>query len=354
MYAQLVRSRRLARLATTGLLVLAAGLAAPAGTAAATTVPLGTYSATLPIQPFPTVANSADPSNYGFPVTFTNTSPFGYNLTLVQVTVPAGFAVTGTPTVSAAGWSASTSGSTVTASTSSPLGVPSGGSVRLSFNATAPATSATYTFSTAAQGIVASTGVAGDFTNSGADPRVEVHPYANVVTCAPSEICDTGQVGSPSGTQARIVTDTGAIQDVVGLSVDTPTDATCLGLTSPNGRSDQTSFQSIDTTRTLIQTIRVDKSVVNQAPNNGVGSIVVCHNTNNSPSRTTFVDSSGKSVTAGYLPSCSATGLPAGNPCVLHTSKSQAGDFLITVRAPGGDPTDIVGLPAVTRSFSGQ
>lgn len=343
------------RLAAVAVIALAAGVSAPIGVATAATVPLGTYSAALPIQPFPTVAGGEDPSGLGFPVTFTNTSPLGYNLTAVQVELPAGFTASGTPTVSATGWSASVNGSTVGASTSNLLGdgIPSGESVTLTFHATAPTSTGTRTLVTSAQGIVASTGVAGDFSNSGSDPKVEVHPYANVVTCAPSEICDTGEVGSSSHTQARIVTTTGTIQDYVALSVHTPTDPACLGLVRSNGRSDQVNFQSLDTTRTLTQTIRVDKSVVNLVPNNGVGSLVVCHNTNNSPSRTTFVDRTGATVTVGYLPGCSQNGLPAGNPCIVSISKNGAGDVFVTMRAPGGDPTDIVGLPTLTGAVNG-
>ena len=313
--------------------------------AAAVTVPLGTYTASLPVEPFYVVSSSVDPSQVGFPVTFKNTSPNGYFVSQVQATVPADF---GSPTgasVSAAGWTVSTSGHTVTASTSNPLGngVPAGGTVRLTFSATAPASSGTETISTAAAGIVASTGLAGDFTNSGSDPQVTTAPYANVVTCAPNVQCDTGVVGASSNTTARIVTTTGTIQDWLSIAVGPPTDAPCLALTSANGRSQQVSFTDIDTSRTLTQTLQIDKSVVNQLPNNGASKYGICYDT--ASTSKTFVDKNGAVTSAGFLPMCSASGLLPRQPCIVSITKTQAGDVIITFTAPGGDPYNIGGIP---------
>jgi hypothetical protein len=339
--------RSLARIGSVMAVALGATVATLTAPAAAATVPLGTYSAALPLSPYPTVASSTDPSQIGFPVTFTNTSPLGYSLSEVQVTLPAGFTSPTAAAVNASGWTVSISGSTVSASTSDPLGsgIPSSGTVKLSFNATAPAASGSYTFATAAQGIVASTGVVGDFTNSGSDPVVQVSPYANVVTCAPSQVCDTGTQGSAGDTQARIVTTTGSIQDVLGMSIDPPTDQSCLGKMLALGHSQQVTFQDLDTARTLTQTLRINKTVVNQVPNNGASKYAVCYNTTGSASHPTFVDRTGHAVSAGFLPSCSTSGLPAGNPCVQSVTKNGAGDVLITFTAPGGDPRNIAGIP---------
>src|SRR5207248_1663169 len=82
-----------------GLTCVAAGAAVLSTTAAtaAVNVPLGTYTATLPLNPYPTVSSSSDPSGIGFPITFTNTSTGdGYLLDHVQVTLPTGFNPTGT------------------------------------------------------------------------------------------------------------------------------------------------------------------------------------------------------------------------------------------------------------------
>lgn len=339
--------RRVARIAGIGVAALGVTFATVAPPAAAVTVPLGTYTASLPLNPFPTVASSTDPSQIGFPVTFKNTSPSGYSLSKVQITLPTGFSAPSAASVSAAGWTVSVSGNTVSASTSSPLsnGIPSGGSTVLSFKATAPAASGSYTFASAAQGIVASTGIAGDFTNSGSDPTVTVDPYANVVTCAPNEVCDTGTQGSSSNTQARIVTTTGTSRDYLGMSVDPATDQQCLGRMFADGHSQQVTFQDTDTSRTLTETIRVDKSVVNQVPNNGASKYAICWNTAGNHSHLTFVDRNGNTVTSGFLPMCSTPGLPADNPCIVSITKSQAGDVVITVRAPGGDPRNIAGIP---------
>lgn len=314
--------------------------------ASAVTVPLGTYTAALPLQPYPTVVSSTDPSNVGYPVTFTNTSPTGYLLSEVQVTLPAGFTNVGGATVSATGWSTSVNGNTVSASTASPLssGIPSGGTVRLSFNATSPATVGSYSFVTAAQGLVASTGVAGDFANSGTDPQVSVEPYANVVTCSPSQVCNTGTVGSSTDTQASIVTTTGANQDVLGISVAPPTDQSCLSRIQPNSHSQQVTFNDLDLSRTLTQTLSIAKAVVDQQPNNGAGNYVLCYDAAGNTNHTTFVDSGGQTVTVGFLPTCSTAGLPAGNPCIESITKTQGGDLLITFTAPGGDPSNIAGI----------
>jgi hypothetical protein len=338
------RATRIAGIGVAALGVTLATLQAPAG---AVTVPLGTYTASLPLSPYPTVAGSTDPSGIGFPVTFKNTSPNGYSLSEVQITLPAGFSAPSAATVSTSGWTVSVSGNTVSASTSNPLsnGIPAGSTTLLSFKSTAPTAAGSYTFVSAAQGIVASTGVAGDFTNSGSDPTVRVDPYANVVTCAPSEVCDTGTQGSSSDTQARIVTTTGTSQDVLGMSVDPASDQQCLGRMYANGHSQQVTFQDSDTSRTLTETIRLNKSVVNQVPNNGASKYSVCWNTAGNHSHLTFVDRNGNVVTSGFLPMCSTPGLPADNPCIVSITKNQAGDVVITIRTPGGDPSNIAGIP---------
>ncbi|MDQ1683300.1 MAG: hypothetical protein QOC82_37 [Frankiaceae bacterium] len=335
-------------IATAFAVLAAAGVAVvqmPAQ-AATVTVPLGTYTAALPLQPFPTVSSSTDPSGIGFPVTFTNTSAgAGYLLEHVQVTLPAGFTATGTPTVSAAGWSASVSGSTVSADATSPsTALTAGQSLVLSFSATAPAVllPATYTFATAASGIVGNTGVVSDFSNTGSDPQVSVAQYANVVTCAPNQQCDTGVLGNPGNTTARIVTTTGAIQDFLGLTIDQPQDAACLAMSQPSGRSQELTWADIDTSRTLTTTLQIHKSVVNATPNNGASGYGVCYDTG-SPAKT-FVDHNGHLTSVGWLPLCGTAGLVARQPCITSVHKTGAGDVVLTYTAPGGDPKSIGGI----------
>jgi len=314
--------------------------------AATVTVPLGTYTAALPLQPFPTVSSSTDPSGIGFPVTFTNTSAgAGYLLEHVQVTLAAGFTATGTPTVSSTGWSASVSGSTISADAASPsTALAAGQSLLLSFSATAPAVPlpTTYTFATNASGIIGTTGVVGDFSNTGADPQVSVAQYANVVSCAPSEQCDTGVLGNPGNTTARIVTTTGAIEDFLGLTIDQPQDAACLAISQPSGRSEELTWADIDTSRTLTTTLQIDKSVVNAAPNNGVSGYGVCYDTG-TPTKT-FVDHNGHLTSVGWLPLCGTAGLVARQPCITSVHKTGAGDVVLTYTSPGGDPKSIGGI----------
>ena len=334
--------------AASGVACLAAGgaLLATAPGATAASLPLGTYTAALPLSPYPTVSSSTDPSGIGFPVTFTNTSAGdGYLLDHVQVNLPAGFAGQGTPTVNVNGWTTSVSGNTISADAADPVlnGVAAGGTVLLSFAATAPVvlTPTTLTFGTSANGILGTNQIVGDFTNTGGDPQVSVAQYANVVTCAPSQQCDTGTIGSASNTTARIVTSTGSIQDFLGISVDTPTDAACLAASQANGRSQQVDFSDLDTSRTLTTTLRIDKSVVNAVPSNGVGGYGVCLDTGD-PTKV-FVDRAGRTTSAGFLPSCNASGLLPRQPCMRSISKSNAGDIAITYTTPGGDPHSIGG-----------
>lgn len=341
------RGHRTTRLV--GGLAIAGAVAASAVTlaglpATAASLPLGTYSATLPLSPYPTVSSSTDPSQIGFPVTFTNNSQgVGYLLDHVQVSLPAGFAAqAGTASVTASGWTASISGSTISADApSTTAGLTPGSSLVLSFNATAPTVPAptTFTFATAGSGLLGETGVIGDFSNTGSDPTVSVAKYANVVSCAPSQQCDTGTVGSAGNTSVRIVTTTGTIEDFLGALVDTPTDAGCLAITSPSGRSQQVTFADIDTSRTLTSTLRVDKSVVNAMPNNGVGTYGVCYNTEN-PAKV-FVDRNGATTSVGFLPKCDAANLLPRQPCITSISKNGQGDILITYTSPGGDPVSI-------------
>ena len=350
-HVQLRSTRQVRRVVAAGCLAgVAAGgaLVATAVSATAASLPLGTYTAALPLSPYPTVSSSTDPSGIGFPTTFTNTSSGdGYLLDHVQVNLPAGFSPQGTPTVDVAGWTASVSGNTVSADAGDPVlnGVPAGGSVHLSFAAAAPVVLAptTFTFGTSANGILGTNQIVGDFTNTGGDPQVAVAQYANVVTCSPSQQCDTGTVGSASNTTARIVTTTGSIQDFLGISVDTPTDATCAAISQANARSQQVTFGDIDTSRTLTVTLTVDKSVVNLVPNNGVGNYDVCYNTGD-PTKV-FVDHNGRTTSAGWLPGCGATGLIARQPCVRSVTKTNAGDIVVTYTAPGGDPANIAGYP---------
>jgi hypothetical protein len=351
-HAELRKTRRRARLI--GGVAVAGAVAASAITMAgipanAASVPLGTYSATLPLSPYPTVSSSADPSGIGFPVTFTNNSAggVGYLLDHVEVTVPTGFAPTsGSASVSASGWTASISGNTISADApSTTAGLPPGSSLVLRFSATAPTVPVptTFTFATAGSGLLGATGVIGDFGNTGSDPTVSVARYANVVSCSPSQHCDTGVVGSASDTTARIVTSTGAIEDFLGITVDKPTDASCLAISQANARSEQVTFADIDTSRTLTATLTIDKSVVNLVPNNGVGGYGVCYNTGD-PTKV-FVDHLGHTTSVGWLPDCGTPGLIARQPCITSRNKTQAGDILITYTAPGGDPANIAGYP---------
>ena len=327
---QVIRSAAISGLvlasATTGVLVPGAANAADA--------PLGTYTASLDFADKFVQVGSA----HTFDVTFTNTSGTTNYLLEKATASLSGFAVSSA--TASNGWSASVSDSTVTIQPGLLVnGLLDAQSVTVSITLTAPATGiGNHTFATTAAGVVGLSGALTDFDREGAAPAtVIVGDYAVVDTCNAGEACDTGYDGDPSHTEARAVSNASPTPDVVGLVINDD-EGGCTGKLKPEGKSKAVTVDSIAKDRTVTVTIQLDKSKVNEAAPNGVGQIVICHESDKP-----FVDASGNTVLAGYLPVCpSAT---AAGPCTYATTKTGAGDFLATIRQPGGDPKNVMGYP---------
>ena len=88
-----------------------------------------------------------------------------------------------------------------------------------------------------------------------------------------------------------------------------------------------------NSTTTKLMTGRIEKSVVQQTPNNGVGSYQVCFESDKP-----FTGRDGSSVPPGtpkLLPDCNAVAnVP---PCVQSITKTKAGDVIITILLPKDD-----------------
>jgi hypothetical protein len=101
---------------------------------------------------------------------------------------------------------------------------------------------------------------------------------------------------------------------------------------------------SVDSTsaETKVLTITIDKTVVKATPNNGVNSYQVCHQADH-----TFTTKDGTAAVedppgtfTGLLPACPPMPTAADAPCILSKTKDKAGNVVITLLLPAGDPKD--------------
>ncbi len=98
---------------------------------------------------------------------------------------------------------------------------------------------------------------------------------------------------------------------------------------------------TVDSTseQTKVLTITIDKSEVKAAPNNGVMFYQVCYQSD-TPFNPRGGDPSNPAddVTLGLLPDCPPMPTAADAPCILSKSKDKAGNVVIKVLLPAGDP----------------
>lgn len=149
------------------------------------------------------------------------------------------------------------------------------------------------------------------------------------LNCQAGQSCQSETVSS-AGTSGSAVAAAGSNSDVL---VATGGGFPLLSCTSLGG---VVSFS--DQNRSLVITMTLDKSLVQQANPNGASDFNICWG-----SATPFTTLNGTTSTfitadneyEGLLPDCVTNG---PEPCVQHRSKDNAGDELITVAAPGGDP----------------
>jgi hypothetical protein len=148
-----------------------------------------------------------------------------------------------------------------------------------------------------------------------------------LVNCQSGQSCQTKTVSS-AGTSAFASAGAASTSDELAA---TGGGFPLLSCTSSGG---VVSFS--DQNRSLVITLTLDKSLVLQANPNGASDFNICWG-----SATPFATLNGVPLTQannefeGLLPDCVTNG-PV--PCVAHRNKDNAGDELITVDAPGGDP----------------
>jgi hypothetical protein len=150
-----------------------------------------------------------------------------------------------------------------------------------------------------------------------------------VVNCSSGQSCQSGTVSS-DGTSASAVAATGSISDVL---VATAGGFPLLSCTSLGG---VVSFS--DQNRALVITMTLDKSLVQQANPDGASDFNICWGSLTpftTKNGTTSAFNTATNEYEGLLPDCVTNG---PEPCVAHRNKDNAGDEVITVDAPGGDP----------------
>jgi hypothetical protein len=150
-----------------------------------------------------------------------------------------------------------------------------------------------------------------------------------VVNCLAGPSCQSGTVSS-NGTSGSAVAAAGSAGDVL---VVTAGGFPVLSCTSRGGV-----ISVSDQNRTLVITMTLDKALVQQANPNGASDFNICWGEANpftvlGGGTSTF--STANNEYEGQLPDCATNG---PEPCVAHRNKDNAGDEVITVDAPGGDP----------------
>jgi len=148
-----------------------------------------------------------------------------------------------------------------------------------------------------------------------------------VVNCPPGSSCQSGTVSS-GGTSGSAVAAAGSNSDALVATAGGFPLLSCTKLGGVISFSDQA--------RSLVITLTLDKALVQQANPNGASDFNICWG-----SATPFATLNGVPLTQannefeGLLPDCVTNG-PV--PCVAHRNKDNAGEEVITVDAPGGDP----------------
>jgi hypothetical protein len=274
----------------------------------------GTFTVLFTAISDPTGADLMKSASVTFPAAFTGLS------------VPA--SVTGTD----GSWSVSRSGSTVTL-TSGTAGLPTNGTVAVPVTATAPSTVGTYALSTSAASTL------GDPFTTSSSPTIAV----GTATCSSTQTCDTTPIGSATNTQVEVVTTPtpNSTNDVVDLSVGGPNTLPCAP-NNPAYNGQPYTYTTTDTSRSVGVTFRLDKSLVQQNPNNGTAHYSMCYEGKH-PFLTKQGGTSAQDPTTGLyygdLATCAATANVV--PCITSQSKDKAGDLVIQFNGDPGEPSGI-------------
>ena len=153
----------------------------------------------------------------------------------------------------------------------------------------------------------------------------------NTVTCQSGQTCQGGTV-SDGGTSGFAIAAAASTTDVLASTGGGFPTLSCTTKTFPG----VITITVAD--RSKVITMILDKSLVQLANPNGASDFNICWG---SPTPFTTKDgTTSNCVTAnneceGLLPDCPTTG---PQPCIAHRSKNGAGDELITIDAPAGDP----------------
>lgn len=151
----------------------------------------------------------------------------------------------------------------------------------------------------------------------------------SVVQCQPGQSCQSGMVSS-AGTSGFAIAAAGSTSDVLAA---TGGGFPVLSCTSIGG---VITISVAD--RTKVITMILDKSLVQQANPNGASDFNICWGSSTpftTLNGTTSAFNSANNEYEGLLPDCATNG---PEPCILHRSKDNAGEELITIAAPLGDP----------------
>lgn len=165
-------------------------------------------------------------------------------------------------------------------------------------------------------------------SSSGLDPATSTafDIWEQVAACEAGQPCENGVSRPLMETMAQITSGTsGFLPMSVGV-----VDLDC-GDTA-NHAPEVVTLDSVGLDGTKTVTMTVAKEFDQLQPNNGVAHYEVCFQ-----SDTPFTDKFGNTTTKGLLPDCEA-GSPTP-PCVLSKTKDQAGDVVIEVLLPAGDPS---------------
>ena len=150
--------------------------------------------------------------------------------------------------------------------------------------------------------------------------------------CPAGLSCQSGTVSS-AGTSGSAVAAAGATSDVLAATGGGFPVLSCGRFGGVVSFSDQN--------RSLVITVTLDKAIVQLANPNGASDFNICWG-----STKQFATLNGVPLTQannefeGLLPDCVTNG-PV--PCVAHRNKDNAGDEVITIDAPAGDPRIIYG-----------
>jgi hypothetical protein len=164
----------------------------------------------------------------------------------------------------------------------------------------------------------------------------EFHVYQFRKVCAASVTCSSPKLTGPlQQNYVSVLADSGTTSDVLTVSVRGLAEGNCGGTTDAPAIGEVVVL-NMDS-RSKHVTLTLPKQYVLINPNNGTPFMEVCLDTTvgGTVDGYLFTDKAGNQVQIGLLPDCSAVG---GTPPCITDRKRKAGDEIITLDLPAGDP----------------